>query len=98
MVGVGVFNATESRSIHLAFALFLAFMAYPAFKRSPRDRIPLQDWALAAVAAFCGLYLFIFYADLAQRPGRPITQDIVIGVLGIIMLLENDLGASGCRS
>lgn len=95
MVGVGVFSATESRSIHLAFALFLAFMAYPAFKRSPRDRIPLQDWALAAVAAFCGAYLFIFYADLAQRPGRPITQDIVIGVLGIIMLLEATRRALG---
>ncbi|HAA46536.1 MAG: hypothetical protein XD36_2738 [Halomonas sp. 54_146] len=95
MVGFGVFSATESRSIHLAFALFLAFMAYPALKRSPRDRIPLQDWAFAAVAAFCGAYLFIFYGDLAQRPGRPITQDIIIGVLGIIMLLEATRRALG---
>lgn len=95
MVGFGVFSATESRSIHLAFALFLAFMAYPALKRSPRDRIPLQDWAFAAVAAFCGAYLFLFYDDLAQRPGRPITQDIVIGVIGIIMLLEATRRALG---
>ncbi|RUR33802.1 TRAP transporter permease [Vreelandella nanhaiensis] len=95
IVGFGVFSATEARSIHLAFALFLAFMAYPALKRSPRDRIPLQDWAFAAVAAFCGAYLFIFYSDLAQRPGRPITQDIVIGVLGIIMLLEATRRALG---
>lgn len=95
MVGFGVFSATESRSIHLAFALFLAFMAYPALKRSPRDRIPLQDWAFAAVAAFCGAYLFMFYDDLAQRPGRPITQDIVIGVIGIIMLLEATRRALG---
>ncbi len=29
IVGFGVFSATEARSIHLAFALFLAFMAYP---------------------------------------------------------------------
>ncbi len=28
--GFGVFNDTDARSIHLAFALFLAFMAYPA--------------------------------------------------------------------
>jgi TRAP-type uncharacterized transport system fused permease subunit len=35
MLGFGVFNATEARSIHLALALFLAFMAYPALKRSP---------------------------------------------------------------
>lgn len=91
----GVFSATEARSIHLAFALFLAFMAYPAFKRSPRDRIPLQDWVFAAIATFCGAYLFLFYSDLAQRPGRPITQDIVIGVIGIIMLLEATRRALG---
>lgn len=30
MVGFGVLNDTETRSIHLAFALFLTFMAYPA--------------------------------------------------------------------
>ena len=30
MVGFGVLNDTETRSIHLAFALFLAYMAYPA--------------------------------------------------------------------
>ncbi|WP_404473269.1 TRAP transporter permease [Vreelandella venusta] len=95
MLGFGVFSATESRSIHLAFALFLAFMAYPALKRSPRDRIPLQDWAFAAVAAFCGAYLFLFYDDLAQRPGSPITQDIIIGVIGIIMLLEATRRALG---
>ncbi|MCA8863670.1 MULTISPECIES: TRAP transporter permease [unclassified Halomonas] len=91
----GVFSATEARSIHLAFALFLAFMAYPALKRSPRDRIPVQDWAFAAVATFCGAYLFLFYSDLAQRPGRPITQDIVVGVIGIIMLLEATRRALG---
>lgn len=30
MVGFGVFNDTEARSIHLAFAMFLAFAAFPA--------------------------------------------------------------------
>ncbi len=30
MVGWGVFNDTEARSIHLAFAIFLAFAAFPA--------------------------------------------------------------------
>ncbi|MGO2146541.1 MULTISPECIES: TRAP transporter permease [Halomonas] len=95
MIGFGVFSATEARSIHLAFALFLAYMAYPALKRSPRDRIPLQDWMFAAVAAFCGGYLFLFYSELAQRPGRPITQDIVVGIVGIIMLLEATRRALG---
>lgn len=34
MVGWGVLNDTETRAIHLGFALFLAYMAYPA-ERSP---------------------------------------------------------------
>src|SRR5690554_2981589 len=33
---IGVFNATEARSIHLAFAVFLGFLAFPAFRTSPR--------------------------------------------------------------
>ncbi|WP_108445679.1 TRAP transporter permease [Halomonas denitrificans] len=95
MLGFGVFNATEARSIHLAFALFLAYMAYPALQRSPRDRIPLQDWVLAAVAAFCGAYMFMFYEQLAQRPGAPILQDVIIGVIGILLLLEATRRALG---
>ena len=91
----GVFNATEARSIHLAFALFLAFMAYPALKRSPRERIPIQDWLFAAVAAFCGAYMFLFYEQLATRPGAPLTQDVIVGVIGIVMLLEATRRALG---
>jgi TRAP transporter 4TM/12TM fusion protein len=95
ILGFGVFSATESRSIHLAFALFLAYMAYPALKRSPRDHIPIQDWVLAAAAAFCGAYMFMFYEQLAQRPGAPILQDVIIGVAGILLLLEATRRALG---
>ncbi|MYL23069.1 TRAP transporter fused permease subunit [Halomonas alkaliantarctica] len=94
-LGFGVFSATEARSIHLAFALFLAYMAYPALKRSPRDRIPLQDWILAAAAAFCGAYIFMFYEQLSQRPGAPILQDVIVGVAGILLLLEATRRALG---
>ncbi|MDX1400554.1 MAG: C4-dicarboxylate ABC transporter, partial [Kiloniellales bacterium] len=38
----GVFNDTEARSIHLAFAIFLAYLAYPALRRSPRNYVPAQ--------------------------------------------------------
>ena len=33
----GIFNDTEARAIHLALAIFLAFMAFPAFKSSSRS-------------------------------------------------------------
>ena len=60
-----VLNDTEARAIHLAFALFLTFTAYPALKSSPRHHVPLQDWVLALVAAFAAGYLYLFYDALA---------------------------------
>ncbi|MBI3453133.1 MAG: TRAP transporter permease [Rhodospirillales bacterium] len=86
--GAFILNDTEARSIHLAFALFLAFMAFPALKSSPRAHIPAQDWALAVAGAFCGGYLFLFYREMALRPGLPTTFDLVAAVGGMILLLE----------
>lgn len=85
---IPVMNQTETRAIHLAFAVFLAFMAYPASKRSPRDHVPLLDWVLALVGAFAAAYIFIFYRDLAERPGLPTQFDVWAGVVGIVLLLE----------
>ncbi|MEZ7833906.1 MAG: TRAP transporter permease [Burkholderiaceae bacterium] len=87
-LGIFVFNDTESRAIHLAFAVFLSFMSYPAFKCSRRDIVPALDWLLALIAAFCAAYLFLFYNDLATRPGQPTTVDITVGLIGMILLLE----------
>ncbi|MCB1822839.1 MAG: TRAP transporter permease, partial [Candidatus Competibacteraceae bacterium] len=95
MIGFGVFNDTETRSIHLAIAVFLAFMAYPAFHRSPRDRIPVTDWILAVAGAFCAGYLFLFYNALSERPGAPITQDVIVACVGMIILLEATRRALG---
>ena len=86
--GIAVLNDTEARSIHLAFGLFLAFTAYPAFKSSPRGYIPTVDWGLAIAGAFAGGYLFLFYRELALRPGTPTTFDLVTAGAGILLLLE----------
>ncbi len=86
--GIGILNDTEARSIHLALALFLAFTAYPAFKSSPRGYIPTIDWVLAVAGAFAGGYLFLFYRELALRPGTPTTFDLVTAGAGILLLLE----------
>ncbi|MCO4841675.1 MAG: TRAP transporter permease [Yoonia sp.] len=140
IVGWGVFNDTESRSIHLAFAIFLAFAAFPSARTkfqiglgivvpvvlaflfmvaakdstatwwiplialvvvaavvlgSPKDRIPVWEWALAVVAACAALYLFVYYRDISGRVGAPITQDYVVAVIGIMLLLEATRRALG---
>ncbi|WP_340642108.1 TRAP transporter permease [Photobacterium damselae] len=85
---VGIFNDTQARAIHLSFAMFLAFTAYPAFKHSARDQIPLLDWLFAFAGSFSACYLFIFYQQLAERSGAPTTPDIYIACTGMILLLE----------
>ena len=84
----GVLNDTEARAVHLAFAMFLAFLAWPASSRSPRDRVPALDWILAAVGAFAGAYLLLFYVGLSTRPGQPNLMDIVVATAGVVLLLE----------
>jgi TRAP transporter 4TM/12TM fusion protein len=63
-------------------------MAYPAFKRSPRAYVPITDWVFALVGTFCATYLFIFYSELATRPGQPTPMDVYTGAVGIVLLLE----------
>lgn len=140
IVGWGVFNDTESRSIHLAFAIFLAFAAFPATRSkfqiglgivvpvllaflfmtgakdgtatwwiplvalgvvgavilgSPKDRVPVWEWALAIIGAAAALYLYVYYRDISSRVGAPIMQDYVIAVIGIMLLLEATRRALG---
>ncbi|MDH5555775.1 MAG: TRAP transporter permease [Alphaproteobacteria bacterium] len=85
---IPLMNDTHTRAIHLAFAIFLAYLSYPALKRSPRDRIPFQDWALALIGAFAACYIAIFAVALSTRPGLPITADLVAAGVGMVCLLE----------
>jgi len=100
----GVFSGKEARPIHLAFSLVLAFMAYPAFKKSPRDHVPVMDWVMAILGVVTTMYLVFFdtvFADtimgsrLSDRPGNPNTTDIVIACVGMVVLLEATRRALG---
>ena len=102
--GVGVFSSREARPIHLGFAIFLAFLVFPAFKNSPRKYVPPVDWLLAIGGTFCALYLFIFDTSLikeitgsrlSDRPANPNMLDVVIAVAGILFLLEATRRALG---
>ncbi len=87
-LGIFILNDTQTRSIHLAFAVFLVFIGFPAWRTAPRGYVPIYDWVLAFVAAFCASYLFTFYDQLAFRPGQPTTLDMIVGVTGVLVLLE----------
>lgn len=88
IVGFGVMNDTETRAIHLGFALLLAFLVFPAFKRSPRDRVPASDIMFGLIACASSLYLFVMYEALAQRPGTLTNEDFITALIGLPLLLE----------
>jgi TRAP transporter 4TM/12TM fusion protein len=91
----GVFNDTEARAIHLATGLFLAFLCFPLRKSSPRESVPWYDWILAPAASFAGAYLYLFYNQLAERPGSPIPMDVATALVGGVLLLEATRRAVG---
>ncbi|MBA3593953.1 MAG: TRAP transporter permease [Polaromonas sp.] len=91
----GVLNDTEARAVHLAFAMFLSFLAWPASRRSPRDHVPLLDWVFALAGAFAGAYLLLFYTELSTRPGQPNLMDVVVATAGMVLLLEATRRAVG---
>jgi TRAP transporter 4TM/12TM fusion protein len=91
-------SAVYIRAIHLAFAITLVYLSYPAFKKvrtkgilsflSRKQGISVFDWILAGVAALASLYLAIDYVGLSGRQGAALPRDIWIGVILIILLLE----------
>jgi len=78
----------NSRQIHLAFAIFLAYAAYPAFKWSPRRYIPIQDWIFAVAGAAIALYGYIFYEKIVQSGGLADDTDKWFALAGLILLFE----------
>lgn len=104
MLSWGVFSGKEARPIHLAFSLMLAFLAYPAFKNSPRGHVPALDWVLGIVGIMTTMYLVFFdtaIADrimgsrLSDRPGNPNMTDIIVACVGMVVLMEATRRALG---
>jgi TRAP transporter 4TM/12TM fusion protein len=84
----GVLDAHIQRSIHLAFAMALVFILFPGRKAWPRNKMHPIDALLAVMATALPLYIVIFYQQLVYRSGMPTTTDMVVGVLGVLMVLE----------
>ncbi len=95
LLDFAILNETRARSLHLALAVFLAFILFPARRRSPRERVPIADIALALAAAFAAGYLLVFYTQLADRAGAPTTPDLVAAGVGLLLLLEATRRALG---
>ncbi|MFN4262363.1 MAG: TRAP transporter permease [Thioalkalivibrionaceae bacterium] len=75
--------------VYAAIAASFFAIAWPLIMRPALpQRVPVPDWFLGAVAAACSLYLYLFFQDIAGRPGAPNTLDLIVAGVGIVLLLE----------
>ena len=85
----GTFEALRQRSAHVAFVLALVFLLYPFRRRQTgQTRFGLVDLLLAGGGVALMAYLFTNHLALALRAGRLTSLDLILGVAGIILVLE----------
>jgi TRAP transporter 4TM/12TM fusion protein len=84
----GMLSAQLQRAIHLAFALCLVYLLYPAGKRLSRSKIAWYDIALALLSVTVCMYINVNYMDLIRRAGDFTTTDLVFGGVGILLVIE----------
>lgn len=85
----GRVTAQILRATHLAFVQLLAFLLFPPTKKSPRNKLPWYDIVLGLIGSACWMYVVINFQDLARRTGAFLPQDIIVGVIGILVLMES---------
>lgn len=76
------------RMTHLAFVIPLAFWMYPATRRENCERIGKVDFFLGFLFLGVAGYYLLNYNALIFRPGNYTKVDIIIGVLGMILIME----------
>ncbi|MDD7678059.1 MAG: TRAP transporter permease, partial [Anaerovibrio sp.] len=84
----GVLDAQLQRAVHLGFALALSYLLYPTCKSWSRSRLHPLDALLAVLGAASPAYIVIMYRELAMRAGLITTPDLVVGVIGVLLVIE----------
>lgn len=87
---VAAFNYLPSqvvRGVHVGFLLLLTFGLIGNFT-AKTDAGRIAGWAVGAMGFLCGLYQWIFYADLIARDGDPTRVDLVVGTLLAVLIFE----------
>ena len=100
LLNFGIIGGVPSRAIHLAFALLLVFLMFPAAKSMAHKSIAKLDIVFALLGAAVALYLFVGWAGIVDRSGsllvwNGIPVEAIIGGVGIVLLLESTRRAIG---
>ncbi|MET4324400.1 TRAP transporter 4TM/12TM fusion protein [Bradyrhizobium sp. i1.15.2] len=87
---VAAFNYLPSqvvRGVHVGFLILLTFGLIGNFTAKSNVGRGL-GWLIGSAGFLCGLYQWIFYADLIARDGDPTRLDLVVGTLLAVLIFE----------
>jgi TRAP transporter 4TM/12TM fusion protein len=87
---VAAFNYFPSqvvRGIHVGFLILMTFGLIGNFTaKGNAGRV--AGWLIGAAGFLCGLYQWIFYAELILRDGDPTMLDLAVGTLLAVLIFE----------
>ena len=76
------------RSAHVSFGCALGLMMYKAGQKAEKG-VPIVDWIAIIASIACFVYIYINLDFLLFRAGAaPEPGDVVIGVIGVLLILE----------
>ena len=75
------------RGVHVGFLILMTFGLVANFTAKGNAGRAL-GWFIGGIGFLCGLYQWIFYADLILRDGDPTTLDLVVGTLLAVLIFE----------
>ena len=84
----GVLDAQLQRAIHLGFGMALAYLLYPTRKSWSRSSLHPLDLVLAIIGAAAPAYIIYAYQELILRSGTVTSVDLVVGIVGIVTVVE----------
>lgn len=84
----GAFPDLIQRSIHIGFAMVLAFFLYSATKRSPKERFSVVDFILMVLGIVVCTHAAINYDRIMMNPGVSSMWDLGLGIVATLLVLE----------
>jgi len=87
----GVFTPRLQRGFHLMFLLPLAFLLYPATKKSPKDRPSICDYIFSLLVFFPTIYVILQNSRLEERwefVTKVLPIEMLLGITLIVLVVE----------
>jgi len=93
-----ILDSSTIRAVHLSFAITLVFLTLPAARRKHFEtgsggRIGPSNYILAAIACLSVVYFVLDWTGILMRAANPLSRDIVVGIVLIVLLLYAFFGS-----